>query len=328
MQQINLHAIVQNALALKKRVGVPLVAVVKNDAYGHGLVRVANVLRDVVDSFAVATVDEALKIADFDVKIMILLPCLNEAELAVASKRGFVVTLSDFPSLSLAERCGLPLVVQIKVDSGMSRLGFSPKQLPAAVGRIAANKNFDVRGVFSHFWGADKIDCDKQLAEFLPCADYVEQAVGHGVTKHMANTNAALLDEKYRLDAVRVGIGLYGYGADFLTPAKTVTAKVIASRHVAEGCSVGYDAVFCPTVDTNLAVLNVGYAQGLPRVLVGQNIVVSGHAARIVAVCMGMTICDTGDFRSAVGNEAILLGNGVNPSNCDTIVYELLCNLR
>ena len=144
----------QNALALKKRVGVPLVAVVKNDAYGHGLVRVANVLRDVVDGFAVATVDEALKIADMGVETMILLPCLTEAELTVASKRGFVVTLSDFPSLSLAERCGSPLAVQIKVDSGMSRLGFSAKQLPAAVGRIAANKNFDVRGVFSHFLGS------------------------------------------------------------------------------------------------------------------------------------------------------------------------------
>lgn len=97
LQQINLHAIVQNALALKKRVGVPLVAVVKNDAYGHGLVRVANVLSDVVDGFAVATVDEALKIADTGVETMILLPCLTEAELTVASKRGFVVTLSDFP---------------------------------------------------------------------------------------------------------------------------------------------------------------------------------------------------------------------------------------
>ena len=127
MQQINLHAIVQNALALKKRIGVPLIAVVKNDAYGHGLVRVANVLRDVADGFAVATVDEALKIVDMGVETMILLPCLTEAELTVASKRGFVVTLSDFPSLSFAERCGLPLAVQIKVDSGMSRLGFSAK---------------------------------------------------------------------------------------------------------------------------------------------------------------------------------------------------------
>ena len=115
----------QNALALKKRVGVPLVAVVKNDAYGHGLVRVANVLRDVVDGFAVATVDEALKIADTGVETMILLPCLTEAELTVASKRGFVVTLSDFPSLSLAERCGLPLAVQIKVDSGNAIILFN-----------------------------------------------------------------------------------------------------------------------------------------------------------------------------------------------------------
>ena len=126
---------------------------------------------------------------------------------------------------------------------------------------------------------------------------------------------------------VRVGLGLYGYGAPNLLTAKTVTAKVVANRVVDKGDLVGYDGIFAPTKRTCLAVINKGYADGFARSMVGSIVKINNCPAQVVAVCMGMTICVTPQLEPT-GSTAVLLGEGINPSNEQTIVYELLCYLR
>lgn len=328
MQCIDYDVIARNAAEIRKRTRVPLVAVVKSNAYGHGLVETARSLCGIADYFAVSDVSEALSICSLNTPTMILLPCLTFAELQVASTSGFWVTVCDERSLALAAQSNLPLNVQIKIDSGMSRLGFSVGQLADVLPTILSRKTLNVCGIFSHFRGTSRLECAEQYTEFVRAAELAEHALNKRLLKHISATYAALNYPEFRCDAVRVGLGLYGYGADFLQPAKTVSAKVIATRRVRAGQPVGYDGVFCSHTDTNLAVIDTGYAKGLSRALVGGKVLVGGKLATIRAVCMGMTICDTGEQSATVGEEVILLGNGVNPSNCNTIVYELLCNLR
>ena len=328
MQCIDYDVIARNATEIRKLSGVPLIAVVKSNAYGHGLAETARSLCGIADYFAVSDVSEALNVCSLNTPTMILLPCLTISELHAASTSDFWVTVCDERSLALAAQSNLPLNLQIKIDSGMSRLGFSLEQLAQVLPTILSRKTLNVCGIFSHFRGTSRLECAEQYDEFARAGELAEHALNKRLLKHIAATYAALNYPEFRLDSVRVGLGLYGYGADFLQPAKTVSAKIIATRKVAAGQPVGYDGVFRPQRNTNLAVIDVGYAKGLSRALVGGNILVGGKSATIRAVCMGMTICDTGERSATVGEEVVLLGKGVNPSNCNTIVYELLCNLR
>lgn len=324
---VDLDAIVKNALYVKSQTNAKVCAVVKSDAYGHGATNVVRVLRDVADCFAVGSIAEALQISSYVSNILVLLP-IFEKELTVASKCGFVLTIDSFDTLDRYAKSGLPLVCHVKIDSGMGRLGFSFKQLPQLYKMLQSNKKIYVNGVYSHFFSGDKESCDKQLACFLQCADYLENKLGTDLVKHIASTKTIFADATYHLDMVRVGLGLYGYGTSNLRVAKTVYSRVLAAKKVCKGQRVGYDGVFRPTKDTCFAVVDTGYANGFTCVLRGSKILVEDKFATVVAVCMGMLICDTADRLAKVGSLVTLLGNGVNPSNCNTSVYELLSNLR
>lgn len=331
MKFVDYSVIRQNAIYFKKILkNAKLCAVVKNDAYGHGLVPTVTALSDVADCFAVGNAADAVTIKPFAQDIMILLP-LNYQDTLTAINVGAILTVDSFATLNTVAQAAIESDVEprvhIKIDSGMSRLGFVEQQLYELCGAIDGLK-IRVEGVFSHFYGDTRLQCDKQYEYFTKCADIIEEHVKHKLTRHIANTSATLLDAKYHLDLARVGLGLYGYGNDALKPAATVTANVISSKAVKKGRVVGYGAKYICRCDTNLAVLDIGYAHGLSRTAVGSYVNIGGELYPIAAICMAMTIIDTADKQLDVGQTAILLGNDVNLSNNLLIVYELLCNLR
>ncbi|MCH5157010.1 MAG: alanine racemase [Clostridiales bacterium] len=331
MQIIDYNAIEKNALFFKRLVGESkLCAVLKNNAYGHGLTHVARHIVGVVDCFAVGTIDEAEQLLPLHKDILILLP-QNERNTVRAIKSNCILTVDSFFTLNLVDTVARSLNktarVHIKIDSGMSRLGFQYADIGELL-QLLCNSNLEVEGIFSHFYGDTEPECDAQFRKFELCFKEFEQRLGFSVVKHIANSGAALLSSKYHLDMVRVGLGLYGYGNDSLLPAKRVNADVISVKRAVAGSVVGYGAKYVCTSDTNIATLNVGYATGLSRTLIGSKVQIGNNLYPIVAICMAMTLVDVGDAEISVGEVATLLGQGVNIANDQVIIYELLCNLK
>lgn len=330
MQVIDYEAIEKNILYFKSILGESkLCAVLKNNAYGHGAVHVARHIAHMVDCFAVGNADEAEQLRFIRKPKLILLP-QNKRDTERALQLDCILTVDSFESLRIVDNIATKLNkkarVHIKIDSGMSRLGFVKSEL-LALGGALSSANVAVDGVFSHFWGDTQLDCDKQFDYFCDCCNVLSSYIDKSFVRHIANTSATLLSADYHLDMVRVGLGLFGYGDSNLKPAKHVYADVIAVKRVTAGSAVGYGACYRPVKDTGVAILNVGYAMGLSRTLVGGKIKIKGVICTIVAICMAMTIVDVGDAKISVGDVATLLDCDVNISNDKVIIYELLCNL-
>ena len=331
LQIIDYDAIKKNTLFFKRLLGgSKLCAVLKNNAYGHGLIHVARHIAEFVDCFAVGSFDEAEQLLCLRKDVLILLP-QNERNTARAILSDCILTVDSFYTLDLvnrvAQRLNAVARIHIKIDSGMSRLGFQYSDIDELL-KVLKCSSVDVEGIFSHFYGETELECDSQLQVFQDCYNKFERGFGSSLVKHIANSGATLLSPKYHLDMSRIGLGVYGYGCDFLLPAKTVVADVISVKRVPSGSVVGYGAKYICFNDTNIAVLNVGYATGLPRTLVGSKIKIGDCFYPIVAICMAMTLIDVGDADISAGEQATLLGKGVNISNDNVIIYELLCNLK
>lgn len=331
MQTVDYDAIKRNVAYFKGIIcKSKLCAVVKNNAYGHGIINVARHIAHYVDFFAVGSVDDAEKIRFLNKDILILLP-QNERNTVRAIRAGCVLTLDSFDTLNTIKKVTYKLNlyarVHVKIDSGMSRLGFSLQQLGELFEALQGSK-INVEGVFSHFYGDSVLECDNQYEYFESCCELFETKLGQPLIKHISNTSATLLSTKYCMDMVRIGLGLYGYGSTKLTPAKNVFANIIAVNNVVSGSVVGYGAKYRARKATQIAVLDVGYATGLPRTLIGAQIQIGKQRFQIVAICMAMTLVDIGDADIKVGDEAILLSRDVNISNDKVIIYELLCNLQ
>lgn len=332
MQFLDFSALERNAKYFRNLLGGSrLCAVVKNDAYGHGIVHVARYLDNIVDCFAVGSVDEARQIGFVSKDILILIPQgLSDAKAAI--KGDFILSLDSFETLgtilSACKKADKTARVHIKVDSGMSRLGFKPSDVDKLVFALCKNPQIVVEGVCSHFYADNVLDCNRQFDTFLPCAQSIETALNKRLIKHISNSGGALLSNSYHLDMARIGLGLYGYGNENLIPVKTVRAKVVAVKDVCKGNVVGYGANFKADRDIRIAVVNVGYANGFVRALVGSQVLVNGFKCRTIAVCMAMIMIDVSDAAVSVGDDVTLLGKGVNISNDIVSVYELLCNLK
>ena len=331
MQVIDYNAIEKNTLHFKQLLGKSkLCAVLKNNAYGHGLVHVARHIAELVDCFAVGNADDAEQVLFLKKDTLILLP-QNQRNTERAIKNDNILTVDSFSTLNLVDNEARKLKrqarVHIKFDSGMSRLGFNRSQIDELLERLQS-AHVSVEGIFSHFFGDTVADCDKQFDYFVACANTMENALNHQLTKHIANSGVALLSSKYHLDMARIGLGLYGYGDEHLLPAKSVFADVISVKTVETGSVVGYGGKYVCQNATQIAVLNVGYAIGLSRTLIGSKIKINGQSFPIVAICMAMALVDVGNAEIAVGDVATILADDVNIANDKVIIYELLCNLQ
>jgi len=331
---VDYDAITSNALFVKDKIaGKKICAVVKNDAYGHGLVSVAKVLADVVDMYAVGSVDEGMALLQFGKPVLVLIPA-DTTDTTCAILNGLILTLDSIDTakrvVTCAKALGRVAHVHIKLDSGMSRLGFSKSTLDKSM-PILMDSALCVDGVFSHFACADtdKRFTDCQFDLFCSQASKLQQQLGKSLLKHVANTSAIFIDSRYHLDMVRVGIGLYGYGNTSLIPAKTMCARVVALSCHSKGDIVGYGANFVCNQNTKIAVLDVGYASGLSRQFCSKCIVdINGvRCPSIGSICMGMMMVDATQANVSVGDVVVLFGKSTT-WNKHVFMYETLCNTR
>lgn len=258
---IFLPALLHNCRTLSSLAGVPLIAVVKDDGYGHGAEHVAHALEREVSMFAVATADEGarLRVAGVLRDILVLTPPSCPEDALRAEAYGLVEAAGSFRTLGLCRGR-----VHLAVNTGMNRYGFHPRELRAAC-RLAQRRKLSVEGVFSHLYDAADIGVrTAQIATFSACAEEVRRFFPEAI-RHLSATGGILAGDA-PFDAVRPGIGLYGYApAGFscpLTPVMKVYADVLSSG-APFGGGAGY--AHAPAGSGAFHTLGVGYGDGFFR---------------------------------------------------------------
>ena len=358
--EISLDALRGNALALKKAAGENciLLGVVKADAYGHGAPRAAETLREAGCGYlAVACVQEALSLRQAGETLPILIlgavdpafaPLMAEHDVTLA-----VECEEKGRALSAGLRPDQRLKIHIKRDTGMGRLGFPARDSDAlaSAARVMTLPGLESEGVFTHFAVSDTPGGEDytrdQFAAFTSAADTLEQLSGKKFTlRHCANSGGVLSfrDEGMCLDMVRPGILTYGIYPDAerggveLTPVMTLKSRVCAVTHHKKGDTISYGRTWTAERDTVLAVIPIGYADGLQRCLSGKlTVALRGvRVPQVGRICMDMCMLDVTDLPEIqVGDVATVFGPGTEgeptvselAALAGTIPYELLCGV-
>ena len=345
-----------NAAAIQASLpGAELIAVIKADAYGHGLGPVAAALgRGGVTRFAVAYVAEASVVraavpAAAQILVLGVATAADVPSLLEDRITPVVVCAEQAHELSeRAQSAGRRLEVHLKLDTGMGRLGFiCPGELAQAVEAIRL-PGLDVTGVCTHF---SMVEPEKkptaargQAEKFRQALQVLEVAAGRRLFRHMSSSRAALLMPECDQDAVRVGISLYGYGSSEADPRFTTRpvlswkARIMQIKRVPAGFPVGYYASYKTAGPTDLAVIACGYTDGYQRHLGNKGQVLIGGRRRPVVgrVSMNWIAADLGaDSGIRPGDEAVLIGAQGNEhlwadelaKHCNTIAYEILTGI-
>jgi alanine racemase len=348
--EIDLRAIAHN-LGVVRRVaaGARVLAVIKADAYGHGVVPVAQVLdAEGVDGFGVALAEEGLELRDAGIEgdIVVLNGVYGGAyaEVLEAGLTPVVYDLSEVDAFARAAK-GEPVALHVKVDTGMRRLGVPYDLVELFLDGLEAHPRVRIAGVMTHLAAADT-DFEftaLQLARFGEAVSRI-RARGHAPeTIHAANTPGTFLHPTSRYDQVRPGISLFGYapGAEegkSLRPAMRLRTEIIALRDLVPGATVGYDRTFHAEHPMRLATVPMGYGDGLMRHLSNRGaMLVGGVRCPIVGrISMDLTTIDVTAVGGAeVGDEAVVLGAQGDAiidaeeiaDAAGTIPYEILTNV-
>ena len=355
--EISMPALEHNYRALRAMLppGCRFLGVVKANAYGHGAVPVARRLEELgCEMLSVACLYEAEELRQGGVTSPILILGQTPPQFAPdLSRLGLTQTVGDLQTaraLSAALPRGERLRIHIKVDTGMSRLGFlwrdgRPEEAIRDIAGACRLPGLEAEGIFTHFANADG-DEDytmKQFTRFLDCIDGLERENISFPIRHCAASAAVLNYPCTYLDMVRPGIALYGHYPDpstegldgpGLIPVMSVYTRVAAVRSVPAGTPVSYGCTQTLARDSRLAVLPIGYGDGLPRALGGRfRVELDGVRVPIVGrVCMDMCMADVTDLpRAAEGDVAAIFGPGKPVEEAaalvGTIQYELLCGV-
>ena len=350
---IDLDAYRTNLAALGAEApGSALMAVVKADAYGHGMIPIARAARQAGASWlGVATIAEALALRTAgDTGDLLCWLASPGADFAAAIEAGVEVTASSVEQLSeiLAARRSVRPKVQLKVDTGLSRNGARGDQWTELVRAASrATADLEITGVWSHFACADEPDHpanDAQEAAFRAAVDDLEAAgVSPGV-RHLSNSAATLTRPSAHFDLVRVGIASFGVnpardlGHDVvLTPIMTLQARLAAVKRVPAGTSVSYGHTWTAERDTTLGLVPIGYGEGILRTASNRAEVAHGGVRAAVAgtICMDQFVVDLGDASADRGDVVTVFGpgEGGEPTADDwaaaagTIAYEVVTRL-
>lgn len=353
---VDLDAIAHNARALGSLVApARLCAVVKANAYGHGLEPVARALAPFVDRLAVYELSEAVVLRDggIDAPIHVLGP-VAASELEIAHAARAEITLWDRELYarqvaSVARRRNDRFAIHAKVDTGVVRLGIPAAEAPDALLRYAKTPEYRFTGVFTHLAAAEELDSPftgEQLARFRQATNHVPPEV----ERHAAATAAAMLWPETRLDAVRCGIGIYGIWPSpqteallranglILEPALSWRTRIVAFHDIAEGETVGYGRTWSASRPSKIATLPIGYAEGLPRNAGNAaHALVRGRRVPLIGrVCMNMSFVDVTDVPDIAPNDVVtLIGRDGEhritaedlAEACGTIGYEIVARL-
>ena len=341
---INLSALKHNQRVLQQQApDSQILAVVKANAYGHGMVRIAQTLSG-IHGLGVARLNEALLLRESGITTPIVLLegffHADDLETLVAHNLQTVVHSQQQLDAILASKLKNPLQVWLKLDTGMHRIGFHEGEFDEAYKTLNASNNVSHPiNLMTHFNCADELHNPATAEQFKCFQSHIKSDSG---LNSVANSAATLVWPETHADIIRPGIALYGVSpfedkvaSDFnLRPVMTLKSQLIAVREHQAGESVGYGAGWTATKNTMLGVVAVGYGDGYPRMAPeGTPILVNGRLVPIVGrVSMDMLTVDLGmDCTDNVGDDVTLWGEGLPATqvanHIGTIAYELITKL-
>ena len=359
---VSLGNLRQNYRAVRDYVGsrVTVCAVVKAYAYGHGAVECARALEaEGATWMGVTSLDEAIPLREEGIAARILLMTgfwRGEEEEIV--RLGLTPTVWEVGHIELLERAAVRIgaqhAIHLKLDSGMGRLGAAPEDLPKICAALKASPHLQLEGFATHLASSEVLDAPsvaEQLKVFADARRVLREAGFNPPLVHAANTSAVISHHESWNTMVRPGLALYGYHLPFeragrevsgaglkldLKPVLTWKTRILSIREMRAGQALGYGGTYVTKAPARIAVLPVGYADGLNRGLsVGGRVIVREHYAPIVGrISMDLTLADvTGIPGIAVADEVVLLGSHDGLSMdarehaelAHTIPYEILC---
>ncbi|NOT89637.1 MAG: alanine racemase [Lysobacter sp.] len=352
---VDLDALSHNLRALRAHAGVPVMGIVKANAYGHGLVPVALHLQaQGVEHLGVAFLEEgiALRQAGVDVPILVMGGIFGP-QVARFIVHDLDITVSSLDKLRQVERAaealGRKATIHLKIDTGMERIGVHNYRAGGFIEAAVASPWCVVKGIYSHLACADDPASPMtalQLERFLEACAHFDRIGAPMPLRHLANSGGVLHFPETHLDMVRPGIALYGVLPDpasrptvDLRPALSLVSQIVYFKVVEAGHPVSYGATWAPQRDTRVVTIPIGYGDGYPRSLSSRGeVLIRGHRHPIVGrICMDQFMVDLGPQGTAYNeDEVVLIGRqGDAGIRCEavaqaagTIPYEILVGLN
>lgn len=355
--QIDLGAIRHNILEERRRVGkdVKIMAIIKADAYGHGDIPVAETLNDLVDAYGVAIPEEALRLRKKGIgKMLLILGHTGREWFEDIIKNHISQTVYTFEMAKqlseTAVELGEKVKIHIKIDTGMSRIGFMPvKDNIEVIRAVSELPGIEIEGIFTHFARADESTSEAAREPFEKYMIFTRELEDRGIQipiKHTANSASIIQFPESWLDMVRSGITTYGlYPSEEVTketldlkPALQWKSVVSYVKRIHPGTSVGYGGTFTAKRETTVATVPVGYADGVRRDLSGKGrVLIRGQYAPMIGrICMDQFMVDVTDIEGvSEGDTVTLIGtDGANRISVEEVAglshsfnYEYVCGI-
>ena len=335
-------------------------AVVKADGYGHDAKVVSDyAIKGGASELGVATLKEGIKLRSSGVNnpILVLGNLYTKKDLIIAFKNDLMPTISSLREClicnNIGKQFGLKYSLHLKVDTGMSRLGFESDKFIQEFEKIKSFENISIEGIYSHLSSADednsldpKSSTQLQRLKFKELLKQINVDSDHNIKIHLANSAGMLLNKDFHFHMVRVGLSMYGYSPLAkidknlcLKPALFLKVKVAFIRVIDQGVRVSYGGKFVSSRKTKLAVLSIGYADGVPRNLSGKIKVIFKNRlySQVGSITMDQMMVDiTGSDEIKVGSTMVLLGSEgdktISPidwaKESNTIPWEIICSFK
>lgn len=355
--EVNLNAISRNLEIIRQAAGdkTKIMAVVKANAYGHGMFEISRVCQQQgVDYMGVAILDEAIALQKAGIMLPVLvLGYIPPEHTAAAIQAGISITVFNMDYADMVSRAaiaaGQTAHIHVKLDTGMSRLGFpADHNTVEKILKIAESPGVDIEGIFTHFAESDSPDSTftlQQINQFKGTIEELEKRGLHIPLQHCSNSAAIVNYPQARFSMVRAGIILYGlYPAPLMKnmdlgiqPAMTLKSRVSFVKDLHPGDTVSYGRTYTCREETRIVTVPIGYADGYNRLLSNQaHAVIKGRRVPLIgAVCMDQCMFDIGQMKDiSEGEEVILFGKPEHGVTADelaeiigTINYEVVCSV-
>lgn len=341
--QIDLNALRNNYSYIRSqlRSSTKVMAMVKAFGYGSGSFEAARALQFAgVDYLAVAYADEGVELRKAGIQVPVMVMNTGISDIETLSQYNLEPVIFDHAGLQDFKHSGKTLNVHIEIDTGMHRLGFAP-QIAGVFQNLP--KHLNIASVFSHLAASEDPQHDDftraQIASFHEACKCIEEDCGHSFIKHILNTGGVLRFPNAQLDMVRLGIGLYGVdprgesnvNLETVLQLKTTISQI---KEIPAGDSVGYGRRGKSDAARRIAVLPIGYADGLWRAVghgKGYAQINGSQAPYVGSICMDMCMCDVTHIDCQAGDEVEIFGNKPNIQElatwCQTIPYEILTSV-
>jgi len=316
--EIDLGVVSRNCDSIKQHLGkTGVIAVVKSDAYGHGIEAVVRVLeKKGILAFAVISIEEATRVRKVTTLPVLIMGYLDDHEIEQAVACGFVLSLFDIELAHLyqaaAAKVGKRAIVHLKIETGLNRLGLQPEEAEYLLLNQELFPHLRMEAVFSHLsTSADRVENMGQLERF----EDLLKKTWHGeqtLPLHFANSHALTDFREGFYNAVRLGLALYGVDTVIpgLEPSMECKAVIIQRKKVRAGEGISYNKLFRAPKDMEVGVIGIGYAEGLTQALTGKaNVLVEGHRTPILGqICMNLSVIDLTDLPGQRGTHVTVVG--------------------